>query len=68
MEGSGENKQPLAEGDRSSLAAILNALKAMSRVVIEMNDRAEVDRIITEQQKASEAESKLNEIIDLGGK
>ena len=33
----------------------------MSRAATEMNDPAEVDRTIAEQQKAAEAESKLNE-------
>ena len=68
VEGSGEYKQPLAEGDEPSLKAILKALKAVTRAATEMNDPAEVDRIIAEKQKAAEAESKLNEIIDLGGK
>ena len=56
VEGSGEYKQPLAEGDEPSLKAILKALKAVTRAATEMNDPAEVDRIITDQQRASEVE------------
>lgn len=36
-------------------------MKAATWAATEMNDPAEVDRIIAEKQKAVEAESKLNE-------
>ena len=62
VEGSGEYKQLLAEGSGASLAAILNAPKAVTRAETEMNDPAEMDRIIAEQQKAHEVEQHLNEI------
>ena len=60
VEGSREYKQPLAEGDEPSLKAILKALKAVTRAATEMNDPAEVDRVIAEQQRANEAELSLD--------
>ena len=62
VEGSGEYKQPLAEGDELSLKAIPKALKAVTRAATEINDPVEVDRIIAEQRKAHEVEQNLNEI------
>ena len=65
VEGSGEYKQLLAEGSGASLAAILNAPKAVIRAATEMNDPDEVDRIIAEQQKANEAERSLNSATEM---
>ena len=46
VEGFGEYKQLLAEGSGARLAVILNAPKAVTRAETEMNDPAEVARII----------------------
>ena len=62
VEGFGEYKQLLAEGSGASLAAILNAPKAVTRAETEMNDPAEVDRIIAKQQISHDMENQLNEI------
>ena len=64
VEGSGEYKQPLADGDERSLKAILKALKDVTRAATEMNDPVEVDRIIAEQQKANEAVQELDRITE----
>ena len=64
VEGSGEYKQLLAEGSGASLAAILNAPKAVTRAATEMNDPAEVDRIIAEQQKANQVLQELDRITE----
>ena len=64
MEGSGEYKRLSAEGDWPSLAAILNALKAATWAATEMNDPAEVDRIIAEQQKANQVLQELDRITE----
>jgi hypothetical protein len=64
VEGSGEYKQPLAEGDGASLAAILNAPKAVTRAATEMNDPEEVQRIIRQQKQARDFEPHLNKAMD----
>ena len=45
--------------------AASQAIRAATRAATEMNDPAEVDRIIAEQQKAAEAERELNELSDI---